>query len=173
MRIGIVAAAALVFGSASAQAREPVLEAAERLAAEAALHALGDGVRSGARRGTGAVVPVNSFAQTAANPQNEAELRRLRNRGRQNRIWGGVALAVGGAAVMRYGASCVAWTEPPPGALDQSRPVCVEREVSGKMQAVGAAMLGSGVSLSLWNIFKVSASASPQEMRLTLEVPGL
>lgn len=171
MRIGITAALALVFGSAAAQAREPVLEAAERLAAEAALQAPGDRVRFVSRRGTGAVAPVISFAQTAANPQNEVELRRLRNRGRQNRIWGGVALAVGGAAVMRYGASCVAWTEPPPGALDQSRGVCVEREVSGKMKAVGAAMLASGVSLSLWNVFKVSAS--PQEMRLTLEVPGL
>lgn len=169
MRIGITVALALLFGSTAAQAREPVLEAAERLAAEAALQAPGDRVRSVSRRGTGAVA-VNSFAQTAANPQNEVELRRLRNRGRQNRIWGGVALAVGGAAVMRYGASCVAWGEPPSGALDSSRGVCEEREVSGKMKAVGAAMLASGVSLSLWNIFKVSAS--PQEMRLTLEVPG-
>ena len=48
-------------------------------------------------------------AQTSPNPQNRIELERLENRGRRNRIWGGVALAVGGVALARLGKDCVEW----------------------------------------------------------------
>lgn len=112
------------------------------------------------------IVAADSFAQTAANPQNRVELDRLEDRGRRNRIWGGAALAAGGTAVLLLGKSCVTWGEPPSGTVYRTDPLCEEYKVTGKMTAIGGAILASGVSLMLWEGFKVSASS--REMRLTL-----
>lgn len=110
-------------------------------------------------------------AQTSPNPQNRIELERLENRGRRNRIWGGVALAVGGVALAHLAKDCVEQSDVRiviVGWREEYKQECIRHAVPDRIKALGYGTAAVGVSL--WNVLRVSATPGPSpSARVTVE----